>query len=232
VKVQVNGGSNIWWFAVDISGGNEETVKVEMADSNSVSNFYIMSPASYGYYFSQSVQLTLPISLRLTSASGKQIVLSNYVTSFTDSSVKDTQRVYEVPSSTPTSTPTSAPTNAPTTAPTNAPTNAPTTAPTTPPSNGGSKVSVKQHSGSNAWWFAVSVSGIEADSIRGVELKDSNGVSAFAPLESTTWGYYIFTTSGAPLVAPVSVRVTSTSGSQATATFSTLAGNAEAEASF
>jgi len=231
LKVQVNGGSNIWWFGMTFSGGNEETVKVELADSGSVSNYYIMSKASYGYFFSQSIQLTLPISVRFTSASGKQVVLEKYFTSFTDTSVKDTQRSFGSSSSTsaPTTKPTNAPTSKPAT-PTSAPTtkpNDPTTKPTSAPSNGNTRITLKQHSGASAWWFAVSVSGIDAAQIARVEIKDSNQVSAFAALGNTDWGYYTYSSSGFALVAPFTIRVTSNSGSQATATFSSFSGNAE-----
>jgi len=226
LKIQVNGGSNVWWFAVAVSGGSENTVKVELADSGSVSNYYIMSPTSYGFYFSQSVQLTLPISLRFTSASGKQIVLEKYITSFFETSIKDTERNYGTVSN-PTSAPTTKSTNAPTAYPTYAPTSAPTSAP--PANNNGDKITFQQHSGSSNWWFAVSVSGIGASEISRVELKDSNEVSEFASLESTNWGYYTLPTTGFPLVAPVTLRVTTTSGTQATATFSAVSGNSQVQ---
>jgi cellulase len=246
LKVQVNSGSNTWWFAVDVSGGSESTVKVELSDSGSVSSFYPLSKASYGYFFSQSVQLQLPISLRFTSASGKQVVLQNYFNSFTDSAVKDTGKDYSssvtpAPTTRPTPTPTTRATAAPTTAPTRsatpaptnkpatqAPTNRPATqAPTSPAS--GQTVKLTQHSGSSAWWFAVAVSGIDAANIGAVEIKDSDSVSSYSCLQSSDWGYYIFTTAGKPLVAPFSIRVTSNSGATATATFNNFNGGSVAD---
>lgn len=255
IKVQVNGGSNVWWFAVDFTGGNEETVKVELADSGSVKNYYIMSKAPYGYYFSQSVQLQLPISIRLTSASGKQVELKNYFNSFNNGGVVDTGKTFGSSSpstSAPTTKPTSAPvtsapvtsapvtsapvTSAPvTSAPvTSAPvTSAPvTSAPATNAPSTGSKVTFKQNPGSSAWWFAVAVSGIDADKIHGVELKDSDSVPEFACLEATNWGYFTFTTGGTPLAAPVTLRITTVDGDQATATFSSFSGNSEVSGRF
>jgi expansin (peptidoglycan-binding protein) len=207
VKVQVNSGSNTWWFAVAVSGGSEDTVKAELFDSGVVPSFSIMVKASYGFYFSQSVQLTLPISLRLTSASGKQVVLEDFITSFTDSSVKDTKQDYST-SVTP----------------------APTSKATTAPSTG--TVKFQQHSDSSAWWFAVAVSGVDASKISKVELKDSNSVTSFSALASTDWGYYTFSTTGVALVAPVNVRVTTTDGQTATATFNDFTGSSVASASF
>lgn len=209
MKVQVNTGSNTWWFAVAVSGGSEETVKAELMDSGVVPNFHIMTKATYGFYFSQSVQLTAPISLRLTSASGKQVVVVDFITSFSDFAVKNTNQDY-----------------ATSITPTPKPTEKPTEKPTTPPSNGAT-VKVQQHSGNSAWWFAVAVSGV--DNIAKVELKDNNVVSSFSSLESTTWGYYIFSTQGSALSAPVTIRVTTTSGSSTSVTFNDFTGNSVAE---
>jgi hypothetical protein len=182
-------------------------------DSGVVPNFHIMSRASYGFYFSQSVELTTPISLRLTSASGKQVVVVNFITSLSDFAVKNTNQDY-------------ATSVTPTPKPTEKPTPKPTTKPTTPPSSGAT-VKVQQHSGNSAWWFAVAVSGV--DNIAKVELKDNNVVSSFTSFESTTWGYYTFSTQGVALSAPVTVRVTTTSGSSTSVTFNDFTGNSVAE---
>jgi cellulase len=143
VKTQVNTGTSDWWFAIAVSGGSEDTVKLEVKDSGRVSAFTITVKAKYGFYFSQSVQLTLPLTLRLTSASGKQVVLENYITSFSDFGLKDSGKDYstsvtpapatQAPTKAPTAAPTQAATQAPTTKPTTAPTQAATQAPTTKP---------------------------------------------------------------------------------------------------
>jgi len=175
-------------------------VKAELKDSGVVSDFQAMTVASYGFFFSKSVQLTMPVSVRLTSSTGKQIVLENIFTSFSDHSVKDTKQNYGSSS---------------------------TVAPTTPPS--GETVKFKQHSANSAWWFAVAVSGVDESNIAKFELKDSDSVSSFKSFEPTTWGYYTFNTNGVALKAPLTLRVTSTSGSSATATFNDFAGNSVAD---
>jgi len=264
--IQVNGGSNTWWFGASFTGGSAETVKVELKDSGSVNIYQTMALNIYGFYFSQSVQLTLPISLRCTSASGQQIVLENYVVSFTDSAIKDTGRDYVTPVTNPTTMPTTAPTypptyppTRPTYAPTNSPTNPPTTAPTNPPTNppttrptstptsrptttpttpptvaptnppassttGTPNDSVKfsVHSGSSVWWFAVAISGLDDSSISKVELKDSDSSTPYYGLTNGGFGYYIYNTNGKPLVLPVTVRVTSTTGSTYATTINSL----------
>lgn len=227
IKVQMNGGTNVWWFAVAVSGGSEATSKVEFMDSRSVSSWSALNLESYGYVFSQSVQLTPPFSLRLTSVTGKQLVLQNVFTAFSSLSLIDTGKNYGS-SSTPTSAPpTSAPTSAPTAAPpTTAPTTRPTTAPTTRPTDApssGNTVKLTQHTGTNAWWFAVAVSGTDAARIASVELRDSGAVANFAFLTSTDWGYYVFDTRGTALVAPITVRVTAESGKSVTGTLSAIA---------
>jgi len=242
VKVQMNTGSNVWWFAVAVSGGSESTVKVELKDSGAVSSYSVLSIASYGFYYSQSIQLTPPLSIRLTSASGKQVVLENVFAAWGANSLIDTGKNYGSASS-PTPAPsTPAPTNAPSTpAPTNAPsTPAPTNAPATPapsakpptnaPTNAppSGNIKITQHPGSTAWWFAVEVTG--SSNIARVELKDSDRVSAFTALAATNWGYYVFETRGVPLQAPLTMKVTSASGSSVTVTINTIAGGATIDA--
>lgn len=224
LKVQMNSGSNTWWFALAVTGGSESTVKVELKDSGAVSTYSILSIASYGFYYSQSIQLTLPISVRLTSSSGKQVVLENVFTAWTSTpSLIDTGKNYGTSSSTsaPTYAPTTTPTRAPTYAPTTTPTTAPTKAPTTSPPG---SVKITQHSGSSAWWFAVEVTG--ASNIAKVELRDSDTVSTFSALTSASWGYYVYETRGAPLQVPLTVKVTSTSGSSVTGTITAISGGA------
>jgi cellulase len=226
VKLQTNSGSNVWWFAVAVSGGSQTTTKVELMDSGSVSSFVTLTQASYGFYYSQSKQLTLPLSLRLTSSSGAQIVLSKIITSWTATALVDTGKNFgsasgaAVPSSPAGPIPTVAPTDAPTDAPIDAPTDAPVDTPTDAPSSG--SVVLTGHSGTSEWWFSVTVSGVDADEIASVELKDSSFYSSFTFLTSG-YNYYYFATTGKALVAPITVRVTSVSGQSVTGDFTTIA---------
>lgn len=218
IKVQLNQGTSEWWIGVAVLGGSETTVKVELTDAGSNSAWTSLVDMGYAYVFSNNKQLKAPISLRLTSSSGKQVVLNRVFTSFTFNQVDTGSNYGSVSSSTSTS---SASTTAPTTKPTTAPTSAPTTKPTTGSSSGaGAKVTV--HGGSSQWWFAVEVSG-NSDSISSVEIKDSGIVSSFVPTQSNPWGY-VYSAQGSPLVAPITVRITSGS-KQVTATVSTITPN-------
>lgn len=239
IKLQVNAGSSAWWFAVEVSGGSETTTKVELKDSGSVSAYVTLPSAQYiGYYFSESIELTLPLTLRLTSSSGSQVVLSSIITSWAYSSVLDTNTDYSSSSSS-SSTSTTKPTTAPTTKPTTSTTTtAPTTAPTTRPTTttttssvSSSSVILTQHSSSSAWWFAVGISGIDSSSISSISLKDSSTVSSYSNLATTNYGYYIFSTTGNALVVPISVKVTTTSGSSLTAIFTEFGSVSESASS-
>jgi len=230
VNVQMNTGSNVWWFGVAVSGGSESTVKVEMKDSGAVSSYSVLSIASYGFYFSQSIQLTPPFSIRLTSASGKQVELENVFTAWSATSLIDTGKNYGT-SAPSTPAPTTRPTNAPSTpAPTNPPATNPTKAPTNSPTNAPPSGSVKitQHPGNTAWWFAAEVTGAN---VARVELKDSDRVSTFTALAATNWGYYVFETRGIPLQAPITMKITSTSGASSTVIINTIAGGATSDVS-
>jgi len=232
IKVGLNGGTGVWWVGAIVSGGAETTVKVEMMDSGSVRSWVAMSDKGYAYVFSASVQVVLPISLRVTSSTGKQQVLTNVFTSFsTGDNLIDTGKTYSSTPSTPaTYAPTSAPTNKPSV--TSAPTSAPTNKPTSPPATGGSNAKVTLHSGASEWWFALTVNSADVAS---VEIKDSGRVTAFTTLVANNWGgsetVYTYTTQGAALVAPISVKVTSKSGKVVTSTVSSITPSAVFESS-
>lgn len=234
IKVQLNQGTSEWWLGVAVLGGSETTVKVEMTDSGSVSSWTSLVDMSYAYVFDGHAQIKAPISLRLTSSSGKQVTLTNVFTSFT-SALVDTGMNYGSSSSAPAST-TSAPTAAPTTKPTTKPsttgtpaqpTNAPAASTTGAPASGsGSNVKVTVHQSANPWWFAVAVSG-NSGSISNVEIKDSGAVSSFVSCTNNGWGWS-YSAAGAQLVAPITVRVSSGS-KQVTATVSAITPNLVAD---
>lgn len=231
--VQMSGGSSTWWLGVIVSGGSEATSKVEITDSGSVSSWTALTSMSYAYVFSQSVQLTLPISVRLTSASGNQVVLSNVFTSWTMTSAINTGKNYGSSSATSatSSTPaTQAPTTAPTKKPSNPSTSAPTTAPTAKPvstgspSSSSSSVKVTVYPSASAWWFACTVSGLAVDSVASVELKDAGSVTSYALMTNNGWAYSL-NANGSPFVLPLSVRVTDESGNSYTAAISSFTAN-------
>lgn len=217
IKVQLNGGTNEWWLGVAIVGAAETTVKVELKDSKSVTAWSALTDMSYAYVFDKSVKLTPPISLRLTSSSGKVVEMTNVFTSFT-SALIDSGKNYGTASSTP-STTTSAPaaTNAPATA-------APTQKPSTTPTGANTKVTVAQ--GANSWWFAFTVSGNAP--LSAVEIKDSGSVSNFVPCTWNGWSW-TYQAMGSELRAPLTVRLTS-GNKQVTATVASISVNSAAEA--
>lgn len=199
IKVQLHNAANVFWFAVAVQSGSVTTNKVELKDAGSYSSWTATSRMDWGYFvFPANSQLKMPISLRLTSSSGQQVVLTNVFTSWTMFSLIDTGATYG-------STSTTTPTAAPTTAPTSAPTTAPTTAPS------GTAPSVRLHDGCSVWWFAVAVADDTRQASK-VELKDSSSYTSWQSMSKTSWGYWLFSTTGMALAGPITVRVTMTNG--------------------
>jgi cellulase len=223
IKVNLNSGTSVWWVGVAVSGGGETTVKVEMTDSGSLTSWTTLTDKSYAYVYENGVQVRAPLSIRLTSSSGKQVVLTNVFTSLTSFAVIDTGKTYSSGSGTATSAPTSAPTTKPTSAPTNPPSN-PTTTPkpssTNPPSSGGSNAKVTLYSGSSAWWLGVTISG-NSETVQTVELKDSGAVTSYKAMTNNNWAY-TYPAGSTALVAPVTVRITTSSGKTSTATITSI----------
>jgi len=223
----LNSGTSVWWVGVIVSGGGETTVKVEFSDSGSYKNWVAMTDMSYAYAFSASSQVKAPLSLRLTSSSGKQVVLTNVFSSLTTGgSLLDSGKSYSSSSSAPSQPqPTTKP-SAPTTKPAQ-PTTKPAQ-PTTPPSSGsGTVAKATIYNSATAWWFAVSISG--ASSLSKVELKDSGSRSSFTAMTKNDWGsttVYSFSAGSAQLVAPITIRATSASGKTATVTFNSISSGA------
>jgi len=83
LTVQLWPGSSEWWLGVAVSGGSAATSKVEITDSGSLSSWTALTDETYSYVLDQSVELVLPISVRLTSSSGQQVTLSKVITSWT-----------------------------------------------------------------------------------------------------------------------------------------------------
>jgi len=224
----MSGGSSNWWLGVIVSGGSEATSMVEITDSGSVSSWTQLTAMSYAYVFSQSVQLTPPISVRLTSASGSQVVLTNVFTSWTMTSAIDTGKNYGSSSSSTSSTPvTSAPTKKPTS--TSAPPAATAAPPTSGSSTSSSSVKVTVYPSASEWWFACTVSGLALDTVASVELKDAGTVTSYALMTNNGWAYSL-NANGSPFEVPLSIRVTDESGNTYTAVISSLTANAVASA--
>lgn len=217
LQVAMNSGSNTWWLGVVVSGGSEATTNVEITDSGAVTSWTALQQLPYAWVYSRSVQLTLPISVRLTSASGKQVTYTNVLTAWgqtTPSGSSDYGSAGTAPetSSGSSKTAPTSPANPVTPAPTNAP--------------AGNAVTVTQYSGSNMWWFAVTV---DSQDIASVELKDSASVSSFAFMTYAPWGYSL-SAMGTPFVAPLTVRITNEAGQAVTATIPSITPGATATA--
>jgi len=72
VHMSLHSGTSIWWLAVAVS--NADPAKVEFKDSGSLSSWTSMvANPSWGYYTfgTQGSSITLPITVRATSSSGK-----------------------------------------------------------------------------------------------------------------------------------------------------------------
>lgn len=224
VKLQLNGGSNAYWLGVIAYGGSETIVKVEITDSGSLTSWTALLDLSYAYVYT-GAELRMPISVRVTSSSGKTVTATNVFTSFSTNLI-DTGKTFSSSPSTPTSTPTqptSTPTTQPTSTPTTRPTITPTTRPTSPPTTPTSSTKITLLSGVSEWWLGLTVSGNSRD-ITKVELKDSNTLSSYVPMASNSWGW-AYPTQGSPLVTPLTVRLTSTEGKTVTATINSITSN-------
>lgn len=230
LKVQMSGGSSTWWLGLTVSGGSEATSMVEIMDSGSVSSWTELTVMSYAYVFSQSKQLTLPVSVRLTSASGNQVVLSNVFTSWAMTSAIDTGKNYGTASAASSGSSNSSPTAKPSSSGNSNPSSGSSnSAPTTKPSGSSSgsssasgNVKVTVYSGTNEWWFACTVSGVS--SVASVELKDAGTVSSYALMTNNGWAYSL-NANGSPFEAPLSVRVTDEAGNAYTAVVSAFTAN-------
>jgi len=225
IKLAMNEGTGTWWFGVAILGASETTVKVEFTDSGSVSTWATLTELSYGFVYDKHVQLVAPFSLRLTSSTGKIITLPNVFRAIS-LAVVDTGVNYGSGSSTPTVAPTKAPAS---TTGTKAPVSTTGTTGTKAPSSttgtalsGGSDTKVTVHQSTNWWWFSVVVS--YPGSIATVEFKDSGSVSTYKAMTNNGWGYS-YSPSGVQLVAPFSVRVTSSAGKQVVASIPSITPN-------
>jgi len=139
-----------------------------------------------------------------------------------------TARPTTKPSSAPTSSPTSAPTSSPTSAPSDTysedvePTDVPTAAPvdeeqhnddesptSVPISSSSSPVRVQLYPSSSEYWIATAVR--SEPSTTSIELKDSGAVITWKKMQTTTWGYWVFSTT-TPLVLPISLRLKAATG--------------------
>jgi len=86
---------------------------------------------------------------------------------------------------------------------------------------------VSIYPGASVWWFAVTVSGLDADTIASVELKDAEAVSSYALMTNSEWAFTL-NANGAPFATPISIRVTNEAGQSFTAAFDSLTGTASA----
>jgi cellulase len=104
------------------------------------------------------------------------------------------------------------PTAEPTTKPTDAPAN-PATQPANPATQpaGSSGIRVQLYPSSSEWWFATTVRSTPATT--SIEFKDKGAYSTWTALQTTTWGYWIFGPTS-PAVLPISLRITSESGTK------------------
>jgi len=205
IKIALHPSSSAYWLALAFSGETTATAKVEIR-SASASTWSSFQPTNWGYFqFTAPYELKLPLSLRLTSSSGQELVLLNMITAFASPPI-DVKTNYGVAA--PVATP--APTPRPPPKQSGQPAGGvDTPACTSSPASLGD-VSITQHPGVSRWWFAILVGGLNQQ-IGSVMIKDRGQIDHFSPMQPTSWQYYTFQPT-APLVAPLTVIVTSTSG--------------------
>jgi len=182
---------------------------VELKESGS-SSWNALSNQGWAFVFTKSTPMKLPVSLRLTSSSGKQVTLNNAYSSFTATSLIDTAKDFpksrsvdpemdmdmEVPEETEAEVELEAEVEAEV--------------------SEKAPVLVSVFSTANPSYFAVQVSGVDA--IASVELMDSAVLSSYAFMTSHKWGYGLAAPEGTDFVAPLTVRVTNSAGNAVTAT--------------
>jgi endoglucanase len=82
LSVMTSPSSSSWWFAVTILDGTSVTSKIELSDSNYYRAYVTMEKTNWGFWTLAVVQeLRAPISLKITSESGEQIVLKDLIPS-------------------------------------------------------------------------------------------------------------------------------------------------------
>lgn len=83
-QVEVQYGANPWWIAIHLIGDADTTQEIRLSDSASLSQ-QLMKREDWGnkvtFTFS-GAQMTLPLSLELTSIENDKIVLKNLITEF------------------------------------------------------------------------------------------------------------------------------------------------------
>jgi len=94
VQVQVNAGSNAWWFGFSIVGTNDISTVEIMDNDSAVPSWTAMSyqgDANWNMYsYNSAKAMATPLSLRFTSASGQVSIATDIITSF-QSGVVDTK---------------------------------------------------------------------------------------------------------------------------------------------
>lgn len=85
LKVKLHGGTNEYWAAVEVYGGGATVVKVEIQGNQQA--WHTMSDQGYAYAYEASQKLKLPLSVRVTSSSGRTILLNKAFPSFSSSLV-------------------------------------------------------------------------------------------------------------------------------------------------
>jgi len=214
----------VYWLAIRVVGPSTETIKIELSDSGSFSSWTTFTNTNWGYFVFGGGQVTLPASLRLTNVNSKVVTITNILTAVVPGANIASSVSYDG-SSTPSYTPTYAPatpapatyapvTPAPATyAPaTPAPTSKPNAPATAGPVSPSTTTKVQVHAGASQWWFAVAILDIGSKTVASVQVLDSTQGSTYANLAPSDWGYWVYTSTGKPLVAPLSIRITSTVG--------------------
>lgn len=200
------GGTSEWWYGLHLNdvngaGGIKEVTlyfpdgtQAGTCDKSQGPSFWICS-ASQGSFNK------LPMSIKITSATGESVTAEGCITSLAGGAEMTCNTNLGGGGSSPNPSPT----------------DKPDTTTTTTSSGGGSgtKTKVINKKGLNQWWYAVVLENIPSAGIASVKMKDSKMNSYETGVNE--WDYYKFTTN-APYSPPFSFKITSKSGQTITTT--------------
>jgi len=82
ITVNLNPSTSVWWLGINsFSGETETTSSVAAKDSSSANTWWPLTTETWGWDYTPDNEFVAPLSLKLTSTSGDQVILTNVITS-------------------------------------------------------------------------------------------------------------------------------------------------------
>lgn len=81
IRVALWTGSSEWWAGIQVNGGGETIVKVEWRDKTQGS-WVVLKDMGWAFVYDQNLRQEVPLTIRVTSSSGKQATFNNIITSW------------------------------------------------------------------------------------------------------------------------------------------------------